>query len=141
MKLRTAIFVLGIVVGLSAGASEAQAAKGVKKNGKGGNHVHHGRVTHVDHKAGQFTILAMHGGKKKKKGAGVAAAGAPHPHNFSVAASTKFAVGSGKNRAPASFAALRVGESVSVMSQKGVAEGVLIHKHKAGGKRPNKKPK
>jgi len=103
-------------------------------------------VTHVDHKTGQFTILAHHGGKKKKKGVagagGAAAGGVLQPHSFRVGGGTKFFVGNGKNRAPASFAALRVGEHVSVASQKGAAEGVLIHKHRPGGKRPNlKKPK
>jgi hypothetical protein len=136
MKLRTAFVILGLVFGLGAGASSAHAAKGVKKNANSGVHVHHGVVTHVDHKAGHFTILAHHSKKKNNMNA-QAGAQAKHVH-FKVNGSTKFVVGNGQNKTPTNFAALRAGEHVTVGSQQGTAEGVVIHKSQK--KKPNKKP-
>ena len=138
MNFRKLLIVLGVVFGLTMGASEAQAAKGVKKKG-GGEHHHHGVVTHVDHKSGHFTIKTHHHGKKKKSS--TAAKGTIHHHKFTVTSNTKFTVAHKKNKKPGSFTSLHAGEHVSVAAHKGHADHVTIHAKpkKATKKIPPKK--
>lgn len=138
MKLRTALLAIGVIFGLAVSASTAQAAKGVKKNASStGTHLHHGKVTHVDHKNGHFTIVAHHQSSKKKVNTPTTAT--TRTHHFKVSGGTKFVAHHGQAHAPTSFAALRVGEHVTVASKKGTAETVVIHKStKANRKKPKK---
>lgn len=139
MYLKSTLLVLGIIFGITAGASTAQAAKGIKKKANPNvEHHHQGKVVHVDHKSGRFTIAVVHHSKKKK-----AAAANPVTKivqiRFSVSKATQFSIGSKKMKAASNFAALQVGEYVSVAGKNHHADAVLIHK---GNKRQNiKKPK
>ena len=141
MKMRTALLVLGVVFGLTVGASSAQAAKGVKKKANGnGEHHHHGKVISVDHKAGHFTI-AVHHHSKKKKGTTATATPTKVQHiKFNVTNSSKFFVSQNKNKTPSSFSALKVGEHVGVASKNHHADTVVIHKQTKPKKKNNKKP-
>ena len=122
MNLRKLLVAMGVVFGLLIGASEAQAAKGVKK--KATEHHHRGVVTHVDHKSGHFTIKSHHHSKKKK---GATAKGTIHHHKYTVTSNTKFTIAHKKNKKPGTFANLHHGEHVTVASHKGHADHVTIH--------------
>jgi hypothetical protein len=130
MNLRNCLVVLGVIFGLTAGASTAQAGKGVKKNGKNAEHHHHGVVTSVEHKKGHFEIVTHHKSKKKKAGA-VNGVTTTH-HKFTVTASTKFYIAhKDKTRTATTFAHLHKGEHVTISSKNGHADSVVIHpKHK-----------
>jgi hypothetical protein len=118
------------IVGLTAGVSTAQAAKGVKKNG---DHWHHGVVVAVEHdKGGSGSItIKTHHHKKKKAGTTPTVKGTKHKHEhkFAVSPGTKFTTVHHKVHKPASFSAVHKGEHVHILSKGHVAEKVAIHHH------------
>jgi hypothetical protein len=121
MKLRQSLLVLGVIFGLSAGASNAFAAKGVKKKAE---HHHKGVVVSVGD--GTITIKTHHHKKKK------AAAGAARQHelSFTVNAATKVEIDHKGVHKPASLAALHKGEHVTIASKEKHADKIAIHHHK-----------
>jgi hypothetical protein len=123
MKPRNLLVVVGLVVGLSAGAPSAHAGKGVKKKGE---HVVHGTVVHVEHKGehhGEITVKVHH--HKKKNGQPAHR----HEHKFAVQQNTHFFVRHGKEEHAARFAAVKKGEHVAIRAKEHHAEQVVIHRH------------
>jgi hypothetical protein len=132
---------LAVAVALSAGAGNAQAGKGVKKNGQ---HELRGVVVAVQggKGGGSFTIKT-HAKKGGKGGANAAKAGGKggkankggNTKTINFGAQTKFELVHNKQGRPASAAALRPGEHVSVKAGGNTAERVVIHIGKKSGKK------
>ena len=146
--MRTLYASLALAFGLLvAGASPAQAAKGVKKK-TAGSHYTHGVVTHVHHHkvknanghTGELTVKTHH---HKKKGqpavAGKKLTG--HTHKFSFSHSTRFTAGHGKSKRAVSSSAVHKGSHVAVSHTGHHADAVAVHTHhkKATGVKPKAK--
>jgi hypothetical protein len=122
VTLRQTLLVLGVIFGLSVGASSAFAAKGVKKKAE---HHHKGVVVSVGD--GTITIKTHHHKKKK-----AATAGAPKHQelSFTINAATKVEIDSKGVHKPATLAALHKGEHVTIASKEKHADKIAIHHHK-----------
>jgi hypothetical protein len=124
-----ALVLLSLALGLTFGASTAQAAKGVK-NGATGHHK--GKVVSMQHngKGGTLTIACRRG--HKKAGNHAAAGRSAHPvhlHTYHVDQNTHVAMRQARNTHAASPAALRVGQTVNVVHSHHHADSVVIMHH------------
>jgi hypothetical protein len=138
--VRSLITSAAVVLGLlSAGASPAFAAKGVKK--KGVHHVH-GVVTQVNHHKGQKGggefFVKTHHHKKKGQAAAVGQKGAGQTHKFTFGAGTRFTVVNKKQQGQAGANALRAGEHVMITHKGNHAEVVAIHSNAKNVKKKKK---
>jgi hypothetical protein len=127
VTLRHSLLVLGLVCGLTVGASNAYAAKGVKKKSE---HHHRGVVVSVEKDT--ITIKVHHHRKKKK-----VAVDAPKTHEktFAIDAATKVKIDAKGEHKPATLKALHKGEHVTIASKDKHADKIDIHhhhKHKKG---------
>jgi hypothetical protein len=133
MKLRNLFVVVGLAVGLAAGAPSAHAAKGVKKKNE---HLVNGTVVRVEHKdqhEGEITVKVHHHKKKSQPGHG-------HERRFHVHRNTQFIARHGDKEHVTHFAAVKQGEHVTVHAKAHHAEMVVIHHHhhkKAGNPAAN----
>jgi len=146
--MRTMFTTVALTFGLLvAGVSPAFAAKGVKKNGST-THKVHGVVTEVSHAKGKSGNTAhegeitvkVHQGKKKGQPAASGKKTSAKTEKFTVGKETQFVVVKGKQQHASSFAAVKVGEHVTVMAKGHHAESVVIHEH-SGKKKPPVTPK
>jgi len=105
---------------LTAGASTAQAAKGVKKTEE---HKHQGTIVTLEEKLHSgFVVIKTHRHKKK----GGAAKGAAH-EKFVIEQNTKvLAVAGGAGQA-VGFTALKPGEHVTILAHEHKADVIEIH--------------
>ncbi len=135
--MRTLLTSAAVIFGLlGAGAAPAFAAKGVKKNPVNGVHHVHGVVTHVHHHkaknaaghVGEITVKTHHH-KKKGQPAATGKKVTNHTHKYSVGSNTKFTIVHKRQHTPAAFAAVHVGEHVTLTTKGNHAESVAIHNH------------
>lgn len=121
MSLRTHLVAIAVAFAVFfGGASQAQAAKGVKKKTSAtAEHHHNGKVVAVDHKSGIISIQEHHKAKKKTARTQV--------HKFTVTSTTKVFTGVNKQRKPSNFAAVHKGEHVSIAARNHHADTVVIH--------------
>jgi hypothetical protein len=120
MKLRHSLLVVGLVFAFTAGASNAFAAKGVKKK----EHHHRGVVLSVGD--GKITIKTHH---HKKKKAATAEASRTHEKTFTINTATRVEIDTRGEHKPATLKALHKGEHVTIASSKDHADKIAIHHH------------
>jgi hypothetical protein len=121
VNLRHSLLVVGLTFALTAGASNAFAAKGVKKKT---DHHHRGVVVSVDKDS--ITIKVHH--HKKKKNLAVSTP-KEHEKTFRIDGATKVEIDTRGEHKPATVKALHKGEHVTIASKDKHADKIDIHHH------------
>jgi hypothetical protein len=122
------LVLVGLAVALTAGASTAQAGKGVKKNGE---QVHRGTVVEVHHTAktqsGTLTIKTHH--RVKTSGVTTGLVVTRH-HHFTVVDGTNVVQVHTTGRTAANFHSVHKGAHVAVLAHNGRADRIdILHPH------------
>ena len=131
MKLQRLLIVLGVVFGLTAGASQAQAGKGVKKTGE---HHHHGIVVAVDQDKNLIEVKTSHKSKNKTTGEVTTTS---QIIKLDVTANSKFFIAQNDMKSPATFARVQKGEHVSFSSHNHQVDSLVIHHKNKKKNQPN----
>jgi hypothetical protein len=112
--------VLGLAAVLTAGASTAHAAKGVKKTEE---HKHQGTIITLEEKLHSgFVVIKTHQ-HKKKNGKGKTS----KHEKFTIEQNTKVVAAQGGAGQAVGFAALRPGEHVTILAHEHKADVIEIH--------------